>query len=179
MIYLKNCKWLPSIIECKDFSKWNDYLEGLYIIFMKDFIEDRIKFEEKYVNFRKAPMDGKYEHTFIHLTHKNEYHLSTDPNDRIPDPRRAERIGWNKPIIENYICQENCNGCEKVLYFEEQYKKNIKAYFLFKDVRFLVIIEKREKYNLFITGYYIEFDNAMKKYIKKYEKYKEQKTPLT
>lgn len=104
---------------------------------------------------------------------------STNPNDRIPDPRRAERIGWNKPIIENYLCDENCNNCEKILYFEKYYKKNVRAYFLFKNVKFLVIIEKREKYNLLITGYYVEYENAMNKFLREYEQYKKQKTPLT
>ena len=160
------CKWLPDIVECKDFGRWNEYLDEIYIIFQKDFVEDRIKFENKYVNFRKEPRDGKYENAFIHLTHRDELHASNDPNDRIPDPRRAERIGWNKPIIEHYICKENCENCDKILYFEEYYKKNVRAYFLFKDVKFLVIIEKRENYNLLITGYYVEYDNAMKKYIK-------------
>ena len=146
---MNKCKWLPEIIECKDFSKWNEYLDELYKIFQKDFIEDRIMFEGKCVNYRKAPMDGKYEHTFIHLTHKDEFHKSDDPNDRIPHPRRSERIRWHKAIIEHFPCKETCENCEKILYFEEYNKKNIKAYFLFKDVRFIVIIEKREKYNLF------------------------------
>lgn len=176
---LYKCKWLPDIIECKDFGKWNEYLENIYKVFKKDFIENKPIFEEKVVNFRKAPMDGKYEYAFIHLTHKDEYHDSSNPNDRIPDPRRAERIGWNRPIIENYKCDENCENCEKILYFEEYYKNNIRAYFLFKNAKFLVILEKRKKYNLLITGYYIEYDNAMNKYINKYEKYKKQKTPLT
>lgn len=176
---MKECKWLPSIVECKDFGKWNEYLDVIYQIFQKDFIDNRVKFEEKNVYFRKEPMDGKYEHAFIHLTHKDIEHNSQNPNDRIPDPRRAERIGWNKPIIENYRCKENCEGCEKILYFETYYKKNIRAYFLFKDVKFLVIIEKRREYNLLITGYYIDYENAMRKYIKKYEQYKKQKTPLT
>ncbi len=176
---MDNCKWLPKIVECKDYNKWNEYVDILYSIFKKDFIYSKPIFEGKGVNFRKAPMDGKYEHTFIHLTHKDEFHKSSDPNDRIPDPRRAERIGWNRAIIENYKCNESCKNCEKILYFEEYYKKNVRAYFLFKDVKFLVIIEKRQNYNLLITGYYIEYDNAMEKYIKKYEKYKMQKTPLT
>ena len=131
---LDNCKWLPKIVECKDYTKWNDYLECIYEIFKEDFIDNKPIFEGKVVNFRKAPMDGKYEHTFIHLTHKDEYHKSNNPNDRVPDIRRAERIGWNRAIRENY--------------------------------------------NLLITGYYVEYNNAMKKYIKKYEKYKMQKTPL-
>lgn len=176
---MNKCKWLPEIIECKDFGKWNEYLDEIYTIFQKDFVKDKIMFEGKYVNYRKAPMDGKYEHTFIHLTHKDIFHNSNDPNERTPDLRRAERIGWHKPIIENYLCKEYCKDCEKILYFEEYHGKNIKAYFLFKDVRFLIIIEKRKKYNLLITGYYVEYDNAMEKYLKKYNKYKKQKTPLT
>lgn len=87
-------------------------------------------------------MDGKYEYTFIYLTHKDEFHRSNDINDRIQDPRRVERIGWNRAFIENYKCNENCNNYEIILYFEEYYKKNVWAYFLFKDVKFLVIIEK-------------------------------------
>ena len=179
MITLDKCKWLPEIVECKDYNKWNEYLDEIYKIFKNDFIDNRPTFEGKNVNFRRAPMDEKYEHTFIHLTHKDEFHKSDNPNDRIPDPRRAERIGWNRAIIDNYKCNENCADCDKVLYFEEYYKKNIRSYFLFKDAKFLVILEKRESYNLLITGYYIEYDNAMEKYIKKYEKYKMQKTPLT
>ena len=176
---MDKCKWLPDIYECKDYNKWPEYLDELYKIFQKDFVKDGIMFEGKYVNYRKEPMDGKYENAFIHLTHKDEFHNSNDPNDRVLDPKRAARIGWNKPIIEHYPCNENCKDCEKILYFEEYHGKNIKAYFLFKDVRFLVIIEKRKNYNLLITGYYIEYDNAMEKYIKKYEQYKKQKTPLT
>lgn len=172
---MDKCKWLLDIVECTDFGKWNEYLDSIYEIFKKDFIDNRPIFDGKGVNFRKAPMDGKYEHTFIHLTHKDEYHNFSNPNDRLPDPRRAERIGWNKAIIENYKCSDTCENCDKVLYFEEYYKKNIRVYLLFKDVKFLVIIEKRENYNLLITGYYIEYEHTMKKY----EQYKKQKTPLT
>lgn len=179
VILLNKCKWLPDIVECKNFNEWNKYLEEIYEIFKKDFVENRPNFEGKIVNYRTAPKDGKYEHAFIHLTHKDELHNSNNPNDRIPDPRRAERLSWNRAIIENFKCDENCDDCNKVLYFEEYYKNNIRAYLLFKDVNFIVIIEKREKYNLLITGYYIEYDNMMEKYIKKYERYKKQKTPLT
>lgn len=175
-----NCKWLPEIIKCDDYdyTHWNEYLDKIYKIFQQDFIFSKIIFENKIVNFRKAPKDGKYEHTFIHLTHADVFHKSEDPNDRVPDTKRAERIGWNKPIIENYKCKENCINCEKILYFEKYYKKNVRAYFLFKNVRFLVILEKRKNYNLFITGYYVEYDNAMNKYLKNYKAYTLQKTPL-
>ena len=176
---MDKCKWLPEIKVCSDFSKWNDYLDEIYEIFKNDFIISKPIFEKKVVNFRRAPMDGKYEHTFTHFTHKDEFHTSVNPNDRVPDPRRAERIAWNRAIIDNYICNDICENCEKIVYFEEMYKNNVRVYLLFKDVKFLVILEKRENYNLLITGYYVEYEHAMRKYIKKYEQYKKQKTPLT
>lgn len=176
---MSECRWLPEIIECKDLSKWNEYLDKLYEVFCNDFVERELLFEGKKVNYRKAPKDGKYEHAFIHLTHENVLHASDNPNDRVPDLRRAERIGWNRPIIENYRCQENCELCDGVLYYEQMYKKNVRAYLLFKDVKFLVVLEKRESYILLITGYYLDYDNALEKHIKKFEKYEKQKTPLT
>lgn len=116
-------------------------------------------------------------HTSIH-TKQNHKNLQTLATTTKTQARRAERIRWNRQIVENYLCNENCVECDRVFYFEQYYKNRVLAYFLFKDVRFLVIIEKREEYNLLITGFYIEYENAMKKYIKKYETYKKQKTPL-
>ena len=173
------CKWLPDIKECNNFNEWNNYLKELYIIFENDFITSIPSFEKKPVRHRKAPMDGNYEHAFIHLTHKNIKSVQTDPNDRVPDPRRAERLGWTRKIIEKFDCNEECKECNKIKYYEKYYKNNIRSYFLFEDVRFLVIIEKRENYNLLITSYYIEYDYMLDKYIKEYEKFEKQKTPLT
>ncbi len=45
---------------------------------------------------KKHPLvDGK-EYTFYHITHKGNIE-----NDRTPELRRCERIGWARPVIEN------------------------------------------------------------------------------
>ena len=67
---------------------------------------------------------------------------TSNPNDRIPDLRRCERLKWNREIIEN----NNCVGCKKKLYYEQYYKNNVRINLLFPDVRFKVILEKRDKY---------------------------------
>mgnify|MGYP000522718430 FL=1 len=36
MITLDKCKWLPEIVECKDYAKWNEYLDEIYKIFKND-----------------------------------------------------------------------------------------------------------------------------------------------
>lgn len=176
---MEECKWLPTIIPFSDYGDWKEYQDVLYEIFKKDFIDTKPIFQDKQVNYRKHPMEGKYEHAFIHLTHKDEFHNSQDPNERLPDLRRSERISWNRKIIENYNCNENCINCNKVRYWEQYYKNNVRVYLLFEDVKFMVVIEKRKSYNLLITGYYIEHNYMMRKYINRAVQYKQQKTPLT
>lgn len=44
-----------------------------------------------------------------------------------------------------------------------------------KEVHYLVIIEKRADYNLLITAYYLEYDNALEKQLKHYNQFKKSK----
>ena len=173
-----HCKWLPQINECTDFNNWNEYLKNLYTVFKKDFIESKPLFDNKIVNFRKYPMESIYEHSFIHLTHVGNGKEKLNPNDRIPDPPRAARIAWPRAIIENYKCNENCINCNNIKYYEVLYKGKIRCHLLFEDVKFLVVLEKRETYNLLVTSYYLNYDNSLDKHLKKYMKYQKQKTPL-
>ena len=41
-----------------------------------------------------------------------------------------------------------------------------RVHFLFEEERYLVILEKRKTYNLLITAYYLEYDNALEKQLK-------------
>lgn len=43
------------------------------------------------------------------------------------------------------------------------------------EERYLVIIEKRADYNLLITVYYLEYDNALEKQLKHYKQFKKEK----
>ncbi len=51
-----------------------------------------------------------------------------------------------------------------------------RVHFLFEEERYLVILEKRKTYNLLITAYYLEYDNALEKQLKHYNQFKKQKT---
>lgn len=173
-----NCKWLTPIISLDEYENdWAKYNNKLYEIFVRDFILNPLYFNNKKIQIRINPKQDNYEHAFIHLTCISTK-MSTEPNDRIPDLRRCERLEWNKEIIENYKCKYNCVGYKKVLYYEHMYKSNIRVTLLFPDARFKVILEKRKNYVLLITGYFIEFDNTIRKDIEKVKKFNQQKTPL-
>ena len=173
---LKEC--LPEIIECKNLAEWNNYLNKLYDeIFKPQLIENIPVFKGWRVLSRRMPMDGKWEHGFTHMTHVDLKHNSDDPNDRIPDLRRSERLNWVKRIIENYKCSIEKN-CGKILYWEEMYRGRVRCNLLFIDECFLIVLEQAKNVYFLITSFYIEKDWELNKRIKKYEAYQKQKTPL-
>lgn len=172
---------LPDMNSCDDFSRWNEYLKELYVeVFKRDFLDSFPIFQSMEVHIRKEPMDGEFEHGFIHMTHEDHYHKSNDRNDRVPDIRRAERLPWARRVIENYECSVE-NDCGRILYWEE-FKSNsqrVRVNLLFKEEKYLVVLEKTKREFLLITGFYLDKEWELEKRIKKYKKYKQQKTPLT
>jgi hypothetical protein len=172
----KEC--LPPIIECTNLAEWNIYLEDLYkTVFKPQFIDSNPTFKGVKVYIRKEPMDGKWEHGFTHMTHEDLLHTSNDPNDRIPDLRRSERLNWVKPIIENYACSIE-NDCGQILYWEEMYRGRVRSNLLFLEERFLVVLEKTRWGFFIITSFYINEEYELTKRVKKYNMFKKQKTPL-
>lgn len=172
------CLWLPPIIEFDEYeNNWLEYNSHLHNIFLRDFINDKPVFQGKKVEVRINPTDNGVEHAFIHLTCISK-DTKADINDRTPDFRRCERIEWNRKIIENYNCLNNCSNCKKISYYEQYYKNTIRIILLFSDVRFKIILEKRKNYFLLITGYYMQYNNVIEKELKKVYKYNQQKMPL-
>ena len=174
-----NCKWLPQIITLEQYkNNWEAYNKELYNIFRRDFIENKLFFKNKIIRIRINPKENNYEHAFIHLTCINNSNNKDDPNNRIPDLRRCERIAWNRKIIENYTCNDTCTNCKKVLYYEQYYKNNIRINLVFVDAKFKVILEKRTNYTLLITGYYMNYNYTIKKEIERANTFAKQKTPI-
>lgn len=64
------------------------------------------------------------------------------------------------------------------MYWEEMYRGRVRCNLLFKDERFLIVLEKARNVYFLITSFYIERDWELNKGIRKYETYKKQKTPL-
>lgn len=164
------------MIDFNLYREWNKYEEVLYDVFIHDFVYSKPLFEGKPVNIRKHPIVLEREQAFFHITSVDKTFNPENPDDRIPDIKRCARIKWVRKIIENYLCNEGC--CSLIKYWRELYKGRERIHLLFEEVRFLVIVEERETYNLLITAYYIEYDHQLRKKLKKYREYQKQKTPL-
>lgn len=89
--------WLPALV-CLDHydGDWRRYVEAVYAVFHRDFIETQPKFQGCWVRVRRDPLEQGKEAGFWHCT-------SGGPNEatRVPEIRRMERIGWVRAVIEH------------------------------------------------------------------------------
>lgn len=160
-----NCKWLPELIVCENWSEFSAYEQKVYEVFRNDFIHTKPKLRGLNVQIRREPMECGKEQTFFHITSK-EYIAG---HDRFPDPKRCERIKWVRAFIENYMCNPSgCPDCDGIKVWEEPYRSNTRMHFLFEEENYMVIVEIREKYALLITAYYFDYPHALEKQLKKY-----------
>lgn len=161
--------WLPGLEEYDGYADWSAYETRLYEIFKDDFINHHPDFEGKRVAIRKHPIEYGKEEAFFHITCQ-DYQKN---NARVPDLRRCERIRWVKAFIENYNCDSTkCVECEGVKVWTEPYKNTSRVHILLEEEKYIVVIERRETYNLLITAFYFDHEHALKKKLKHYEKFK-------
>lgn len=169
-----NCQWITNIVQLNDFDgDWNKYDDYLYSIFVRDFLKNPMMFNGKPLNIRKHPMQCDKEQAYFHITNKDSSLSSNDPNDRIPDLRRCERIEWIRLFLENYNCNIGCPECSGIKVWKEPYKGSKRWHFLFEEYKFLVIIEERKDYYLLISGFYIFNDVVMSKKLRRYNRCKD------
>lgn len=161
--------WIPNLEFYDDFDgEYPEYFDFLYEIFKSDFIDSNPKFENKNVVIRKHPIQLGKEEAFFHVTCKDFQHNG----DRDPDFRRCERIRWVRAFIENYNCDSSkCPECDGVKVWEEEYKSRTRVHLLLEEERYMVVVEKRESYVLLITAFYFDYDNALERNLKKWEKF--------
>jgi len=156
---------LPEIIEMNDFGgDFHSFNEAVYEIFRNDFVVNKPKFNGKRLGLKAHPIiDGK-EYTYYHFTHSGDIE-----NDRIPDFRRMERMGFPKPIIDN-------SKCITLKVWRNKRGRNNRILILHEVEQYLVVLEDRINYILPWTAYFIEYKHKLKKYLKEYEEYKNAET---
>lgn len=165
------CKWLPPFYKEPDWNNYVQFEEELYDFFYKIYIGDdnKLYFDGREVKYRFKPYENGKEEFFYHITCDSNVRGSY--KNRTPCTERIKRIEWPKAFINNYICNYNC--CEnKPLYWKKEYinNGNIRHFILFQ--RYIIILEDRKEYFLFITGYYIEEEYRLRGFYKEYAKYK-------
>ena len=152
---------LPELITLEEFGgNFDLFLEAVYEIFKKDFVEKKLTFRGTRLGLKKIPYYKEKEATFWHMTSEGE-----DEDNRIPDLRRIECIRWPNPLIVNSehpylkVWPNQRKGEDRILIFHE-------------NESYLVVLADRGGYILPWTTYYIEKKHTKHKLLKEYEAYK-------
>jgi len=161
--------WLPALESFEDYhNNWEHYVDVLYEFYENDFIHNKFQFKSKTVNTRRLPYTDGKDRTFWHIIQEGK-----NEDDRIPDFRRCERIRWPKPIILNYKDSQI-----KLWNYQKRKIKGTKTrtYIWFNN-EFLVILEPRSKYVLFITAYPTNRSHSIRKLEKEFQEAKKRMSP--
>ena len=160
-----SCSIQPLLIQ-ENNEKFSDYEERIYSEFKSsfDYISLNFTFNEKIIKFRYLPIiDGK-EEVFWHI-------ITTDNSGkRIKDTDRYSRIRWAEYLL--FYCYENNDECSKVWIR----KKRRRIHIWCTSLDYLVVLEERNDYILFITAYPVNRQHTREKLLSEYnrcdEKYK-------
>ena len=148
--------WLPKLLLLEDYNnRWERYLDEVFSVFYRDFIETQPQFQNKWVRCRRDLIKGK-EAAFWHC-------ISKEPNEnnRTPDIRRCERIGWVRAIIEHSLSS-------KVDCWPVRKKREVRKLLWFNEGYLVVLAERHRKrddfqYMQLITTYCTEKERRKEK----------------
>jgi hypothetical protein len=161
--------WIPDLVFQNVGEDYPSYENRLYVVFQHDFIQSHPHYEGLQVSARRVreETDGKWA-GFIHLTSVEDY----GTHERIPDPRRCERIKYPRSVIDFYKCCPDCSysTCEKPLVWSEKWKNRTRIHILVRCERYLVILEPHldKHYCMLVTAYYLDHEHSYLKQLKRY-----------
>lgn len=156
-------EWLPEIISVD--GEWENVLQTLYSIFRKDFVDGKPKLSNTPVWWDRCVLENdQYEEGFWHLISKDD----DSRNDRLFDPRRAERLPWCRPTIDHF-------NEDVVRYWDYKTSKSrIVTYLWLEDFDYVIIFQKRKlgigTVYFLKTAYYVGGDSTRRNLQKNYEK---------
>ena len=168
MTYIRP-KWLPDLITLDDFQ--GDpikYIEHIFNIFKKDFIDSNPNFKGRLVIHDDRVIDGKPA-CFQHITTEDDKVSGLRNNFNL---RKSERICWIRPIIENW------QDKSVVSIWENKRKIYRNTLLLLEQEKFLIVLINRKGSYLLNTCIYLERDHTLRKHLKERDEYlRKQKTP--
>lgn len=141
--------WLPQRILFSQFGgDWERFIQEIYARFQRDFVSDfdagRLQFEGVPLSLRRHPIVRGKEASFWHLVSTGDIE-----EERMPDLRRCECIGWARAIIDN--------ACDPAIKrWENTRDGNTNICLWLECENYLVVLGKRNKYVLLLTAYLAE-----------------------
>ena len=158
--------WLPATVSCN--GTWDDVLRALYSIFDRDFRRGAPRFRGFPVWWDRTVKPGEqYEEGFWHLITRDDPFQA----ERLPDFRRAERLPWCRPTLDNE------QDPAVTVWDYDTDRKGIRTYVWLRDLDYLAILERRvvdkrvrpRTIMFLVTAYHVDGDWKRKQLQASYE----------
>lgn len=157
--------WLGDLILLEDYNgNWQQYEDAVYARFNSDFIVSRPVFEGLPVHITKNLIRGK-ERGFWHCIQEGRVE-----EDRTPDLRRCERIGWIRSVMENA-------NDPKIRTWSNERKGKTRRVLWFEDAEFLVVLEPRRSCWMLLTAYPVTLQRRKTKLLAEFTQTRKKPTP--
>lgn len=124
---------------------WDRYEEELYEIYLETIVRSSLAFGGVPVRSRFEPSTKNKGYSFWHLISEGE-----QEEERIPDPRRCERIRWVAWLIQNATSHSD------LCWWENKRGNNIHVVIWHEREEFAVVLAKRPGYFLLKTAYWVK-----------------------
>lgn len=136
------CISFAPLILLNEFNgDWEKYQEALYQLFLNTIVGK--------LSFLGSPIGCRYFQP-IADKHRSFWHLicsgAVEDEDRLPDMRRCERLGWIPHIL-------NHSNTPEILCWENKRKSNINTVLWLPPEQYMIILSKRKDYYLLTSAY--------------------------
>ncbi len=141
-------------------STFEEMISSLYDVFFNDLIKNRLYFKSLPIIVDNRKIDSDYEEGFWHVVTRGK-------EERLIDFKRAKRLPWLRPIIENAAHPEILTWNE--LDMDRRGKVINKSYFWYKKGHYLIILKEIPKKYFLTTAFYVNEGRNESYYQKKYD----------
>ena len=129
-------------------GEWQRYEDRVYEVFMDSFVRAGIRFQSVRVKAQFRPESRGKGYSFWHVISEAPHPGNRNEEDRVPDPRRCERIAWIAWAIEHAS-----NGTDGFSWWENRRGRDTRVVIWAEPWDFVVILAKRRDYYLLKTAY--------------------------
>lgn len=172
------CDWLSEPIKIPNNIYNEEVEEELYKIFLVELYNCDWYYRNKKVIMREQPKCRGKEESFFHIISGKDNPMLSECQTNID---RIARMRWGKEIIINEPCMKSCDCCKGILVWENNRSKSkhIRTKLFHTKFNYLVIIEERKDYWLYITSYRVGNTHKRNEIMKEAHAYICKKRPAT
>ena len=153
-------------------GSWQPYVDALYAVFEADFLTTKPAVPRRTWSTKRYPESLGKASTFWHIISEASED-SKDEAERIPDPRRCERIRWPRPLVDAL-------GHSDLRCWRNQRGRSERICISTSDFSYVIVLEDRAKkgYIMLWTSYHVELGHRRRAFQREHAAFIKSGAPL-